>query len=1145
MKQTLLRSRRFLILFSLLTVSAAAQDTWTPSELSGFGDNSNHTAHVMRSFKGNIYAGTGDYTGVLYSSPTGNMGTWTNTFTAPYVVSIDDIAVTAEGAGFMYISAYAYGGDFPKVYRSVDGASWAPFYSAQNRVSHIVPFRGQGTTDSIYTFEDGSFGTLIKRAPYNIMDPLDTLGGTWDTVMDFAAANPYTFVKSKIVYNGKIYAGTSNGGMLWSTADGTAWLQNTSVGSGFGDANNSSITALGSFGGFLYAATNNYTTGAQIWRSNDEITWTLVDQFPGYETITGLETAGGQLWVALNASATSTPALIMKSSDGLSFSNSAGDGFGKPNNLGLYGNFCVFGNNIYYACENYGYTPVTGMINESRGIGYSSGAQIWRTCLMAAPAVSAGADQVVCQGTPASFTASAGFTAYLWEDGTTTQSLSTFIAGDHYLIATDANGCDALDTASLAILPVPDATIINPAPASTVCAGSAVSVSGTAVSNVRLPQPPVSRVCNVPVDYSLGNTYDTINVTGYSECSCTALYSVTIDSLYHQYDGDVSIGLYSPSGYFINLVSGAYGTDFIGTEFVMTAAGPAGNTGSAPFTGQFLPIDPFSSLTGPASGNWVIQLNDNYISDNGILRGWTLKFSIADSILTYSWNPSTGVSISTSLNTAITPPATSAYILTTTNSLGCTDKDTLSFFVPAITAVTTGDSLCYGMSATLTSDGTVNTAWTPSGTLSSSTGTSVIAMPSVTTLYYASDVIAGCTATDSVLITVNAPVTVSAGADKSICFGDSTAINGVATGGTPPYVYLWTGGSTAATDYFATVGPPATTTYNFLVTDAFGCTVSDSSQVIVMPSTDIYGHVGAPGGVNVAGSNVLLYKYYPVLVHFDTVQTTVTDASGNYHFASVNHADYLVEVFPAASYTTLVPTYYGNKFMWDSATVVNHYCGVDDTLNIMSIKELSLAGGPGYLHGRIVEDTGYVRVPGDPVPGVDVKLGRNPGGQLVAGVPTDGNGEYEFMNVPLGNYTVYVDIPGLGRDSSYTFSVDSVNMVYNYLDYTVDSTTIHIVPNAGVSVQDLADAPDKFSVYPNPSKGNATIEYTIGIDTDVSLGIYNMLGVKIAGIVNAHQQAGTYKYAVNDRNSSLRAGVYFVALITNGKTNIHKIIITE
>ena len=164
---------------------------------------------------------------------------------------------------------------------------------------------------------------------------------------------------------------------------------------------------------------------------------------------------------------------------------------------------------------------------------------------------------------------------------------------------------------------------------------------------------------------------------------------------------------------------------------------------------------------------------------------------------------------------------------------------------------------------------------------------------------------------------------------------------------------------------------------------------------------------------------------------------------------------------------------------------------------------------------------------------------------MVTTTTTDGNGEYSFSSVPYGDYTVYVDIPGLARDSSYTFSVDSANYIYNYLDYTVDSTTIHYVPNAGVSVQDIpASASNNLSIYPNPSKGDATIEYVLEKEGDVSLNLYNVLGMKVKALAETHQQAGTYKCTISGRDG-LRPGVYFVSLLTGGKTSTQRIIITE
>lgn len=1139
MKKNLLLLSGICILSAVITNPVNAQEVWTPSELAAFGTSNNYSIRAMLPFKGSLYAGTANTSGQIYRSATGNVGSWTGSLADSSITAINALTSTTDGGGYMYTAISTPFGT-GSIYRTFDGVTWNLYHAAGSAIKNIIPFKGMGTTDTIYSVEYNSYGDMILRSAYDSNDPQNTFQ-TWDTVLDFSQVQPYTSITSSVIHNNKLYIGTGYPFGILSTDNGTTWSMNSYTSGGFGDGNNTYVSAMGSYSGYLYAATYNYTTGTQIWRSNNDTAWTMVAQYSGFEKVTSFITVGTDLWA--NVAGSSSGKLI-KSSDGVTFNTSVSNGFGYANNHMQYGNFAVFGNNLYYGSENFGSAPLVTSPGTLRGGGFSTGGQIWRTCIITPPVISIGGDQSVCLGTAANFNADPGFVSYLWEDGSTNQLLSTMVKGEHYVIATDVSGCDATDTARLDVMPVPDLYLTNPSSGNvTICKGDSINIAGTAVSNVRLPQPPISKVTNVPISYSLGNTYDTIAVTGISECSCTSLYSITIDSLYHQYDSDVSIVLYSPSGSHVDLAAGAPGSNYIGTEFTPSAGMIIGNFGAAPYTGQFLPSEPFTNLTGSATGNWVIQLNDNYVTDDGVLKGWTLKFSVADSIITYSWNPSTGVSISSELNTTITPPASAMYTITAYNDLGCSVKDTISVFVPSIITAASYDSICYGMSTTLSTDGSLNTSWSPSGSLSSATGTSVIATPATSTMYYAMEVIAGCVATDSVMVTVNAPIIVDAGTDQTICSGDSASISGTATGGTLPYNLLWSGGTDSFNSSAATVSPTTATTYNFFVTDAFGCTKTDSLAIVVAPNTDVYGHVGYTGG-NVIGSSVVLYKYYPYLTHFDTVQTTVTDASGDFHFASVSHQDYLVEVFPAAGYTSLVPTYYGNSFIWDSASVVNHYCAINDTLNILSVEETGSAG-PGYLHGRIVEDTGFVRVPGDPIPGVDVKLGRNPGSQLVTSTQTDSNGEYQFTGVAYGSYTVYADIPGLGRDSSYTFTVDSANSVYNYLNYIVDSATIYIVPDAGVGIQNIAAKEDKFSVYPNPSKGNATIEYRIGIDADVTLAVYNMLGVKVTELVNTHQQAGTYKYNLNDKNSSLKSGVYFVTLVSNGKTNIHKIIITE
>jgi hypothetical protein len=209
--------------------------------------------------------------------------------------------------------------------------------------------------------------------------------------------------------------------------------------------------------------------------------------------------------------------------------------------------------------------------------------------------------------------------------------------------------------------------------------------------------------------------------------------------------------------------------------------------------------------------------------------------------------------------------------------------------------------------------------------------------------------------------------------------------------------------------------------------------------------------------------------------------------------------------------------------------------------------ETSALSGAGSISGTVIEGSGFTRLEGDPIPGIDVKLGRNPGGQLVASTETDASGTYTFTSVPFNDggangfsYTVYVDIPGLDRDSSYVITLNATNPIVDSLNYLADSTTIYINQNSqtGISNSDLAKE-NKFNVYPNPFKGTTTVAYALNADADVRLDVYNVLGVKVQSIVNTDQQKGEFKYNLD---ANFNSGVYFVSLTIDGKTSTQRVI---
>jgi hypothetical protein len=213
--------------------------------------------------------------------------------------------------------------------------------------------------------------------------------------------------------------------------------------------------------------------------------------------------------------------------------------------------------------------------------------------------------------------------------------------------------------------------------------------------------------------------------------------------------------------------------------------------------------------------------------------------------------------------------------------------------------------------------------------------------------------------------------------------------------------------------------------------------------------------------------------------------------------------------------------------------------------------EVPLLSGSGHVSGTISEGMGFSRTPGDPIPGVDIKLGRNPGGQLVASTQSGvgaNSGQYSFDNLPANitgeNYVIFVDIPGLGRISTYNFVIDAANTSFIGLDFEADSVSVYSTQTS-VGIHNIATKENKFNVYPNPAKGNAVIEYSLSTDTKVSLSIYNVLGVKVSEIVNADQSAGTYKYPVISNQNGLKSGIYFISLMIDGKSITQRLIITE
>ncbi|MDP2209102.1 MAG: T9SS type A sorting domain-containing protein [Bacteroidota bacterium] len=79
--------------------------------------------------------------------------------------------------------------------------------------------------------------------------------------------------------------------------------------------------------------------------------------------------------------------------------------------------------------------------------------------------------------------------------------------------------------------------------------------------------------------------------------------------------------------------------------------------------------------------------------------------------------------------------------------------------------------------------------------------------------------------------------------------------------------------------------------------------------------------------------------------------------------------------------------------------------------------------------------------------------------------------------------------------------------------------------------------------YPNPFNPTTKIRHVLNKNTKVKLCIYNTLGQKLATLVDAEQQAGTYE-AVWDA-SKFSSGVYYAKLETSDYLEARKLILMK
>ena len=280
--------------------------------------------------------------------------------------------------------------------------------------------------------------------------------------------------------------------------------------------------------------------------------------------------------------------------------------------------------------------------------------------------------------------------------------------------------------------------------------------------------------------------------------------------------------------------------------------------------------------------------------------------------------------ILTASNT-VSPTLTTTYTVTVTGTNGCISTDDVTVTVLALPTANAGldQTVCPGVSATLTATGGTGYLW--------STGentASITVNPSSNTSYTVTvSGSGGCTATDDVLVNVSPSLNVIiTPSQDTICIGGNTILT--ASGAS---TYLWSGGETANP---MTVSPLSTTSYTVTGTSG-GCSGQGSFTIEVVPSP--VANAGNDQSI-CAGTNANLTATGGVNYIWSSGAT-----SANTTVSPTTTTTYVVTVINAYGCTATDNV----QVTVISAPVAD--AGPDQTICSGSLAQLTASGGVSYL----------------------------------------------------------------------------------------------------------------------------------------------------------------------------------------------------
>jgi hypothetical protein len=324
--------------------------------------------------------------------------------------------------------------------------------------------------------------------------------------------------------------------------------------------------------------------------------------------------------------------------------------------------------------------------------------------------------------------------------------------------------------------------------------------------------------------------------------------------------------------------------------------------------------------------------------------------------------------------------------------------------------------------------------------------------------------------------------------------GNNGSIEISVSGGTPGYITSWGHGSVDPDQYNLTAG-----SYSLLCTDANGCITAWSGEIEEKSSSMLYGLARfSLGTIDEEDASVFLLdgSQHP----YQIVDSTRMRAGGHFIFSGIPEGYYLVYVkldkHAKQKYKGVMHSYYNEEFKWKEASRFFFRC--DDTLSIvMDMYENPAAtNGNSEISGKVKEKESTLKEGSLPYAFATVMLIDESTGMPVDYVLTDAEGNYQFTGIAAGDYSIYVDIPGITQITTHLVSIEEAATFVENIDFEVDymeeMIIMAIFPTSTDPFADPSGA--TVQIYPNPASQMLVVRSTLFEDRDVNLSIFTESG---------------------------------------------------